>query len=100
MFRRLLRDSLIYSASTALTRGVQIILIPVYTRLLGPAEFGVVDMVAVFGALVNLTVALEISQGVARYLADARDESVRRSYASTGVIFSIGLGNFDNVGLK
>jgi O-antigen/teichoic acid export membrane protein len=90
MFRRLLRDSVIYSASTALARGVQIILIPVYTRLLGPAEFGVVEMVAVFGALVNLTVALEISQGVARYLADARDESVRRSYASTGVIFSVG----------
>lgn len=90
MFKRLLRDSVIYSASTALARGVQIILIPVYTRLLGPAEFGVVDMVAVFGALVNLTVALEISQGVARYLADAQKESDRRSYASTGVIFSVG----------
>ena len=90
MFRRLLHDSTIYGVSTLLARGVQIILIPVYTRLLGPAEFGVVDMVAVFDALVNLTVALEISQGIARYLADAQTESDRRSYASTGVIFSIG----------
>lgn len=90
MLKRLLRDSIIYGVSSALSRGVQIILIPVYTRILSPGEYGVVDMVAIFGALVNLTVALEISQGVARYLADAGSESERRNFASTGVIFSVG----------
>ena len=90
MINRLLRDSVVYGISTAFARGVQLLLVPVYTRILGPAEFGVVDMVVVFGALVNLTVALEISQGVARYLADARDEPSRRRYASTAVVFSLG----------
>jgi len=90
VLRHLARDTAIYGASTLLVRGVQIVLIPVYTRLLAPAEYGVVDMVVVLGALVNLTVALEISQGVARYLADTAGDADRRAYASTAVLFSAG----------
>lgn len=90
MFKQLLRSTILYGWATLISRGSQLLLIPIYTRMLSPGEFGMIDMVAVFGALVNLTVALEISQGVARYLADARDESVSRRYASTGVMFSVG----------
>lgn len=88
MLSRLARDTVIYGSSTLLVRGIQIVLIPVYTRLLGSNEYGIVEMVAVLGALVNLTVALEISQGVARHLADVTKGVERRSYASTAVLFS------------
>jgi O-antigen/teichoic acid export membrane protein len=77
MLEQLLRSTFLYGWATLISRGSQLVLIPIYTRMLSPGEFGVVDMVAIFGALVNLTVALEISQGVARYLADARNESDR-----------------------
>jgi O-antigen/teichoic acid export membrane protein len=89
MLQRLARDTLIYGAATFLVRGIQILLIPVYTRLLLPEEYGVLDMVVVFGALVNLIVALEISQGAARFLADAATESERQSYVATAVTFSL-----------
>ena len=89
MLRRLAKDSVIYGCSTLLVRGIQIVLIPVYSRVLGAGEYGIVETVAILGALVNLTVALEISQGMARYLADAPDESQRRSYASTAIAFSV-----------
>lgn len=88
-FKTLGRDAFIYGLSTLLTRGQQIVLIPIYTRFLGTAEYGAVEAMAIFGALVNLTVALEISQGVARYLADAPDLAARRRYAFTALLFSL-----------
>lgn len=86
--RRLGRDTLFYGLATLLVRGLQIFLIPVYSRALGSGDYGVVETVAIAGALVNLTVALEISQGMARYIADAPDERARRAIASTAVGFA------------
>jgi O-antigen/teichoic acid export membrane protein len=86
--QRLSRDTLLYGLSTLLVRGLQIFLIPVYSRTLGSGEYGVVETVAIAGALVNLTIALEISQGMARYIADSPDESARRALASTAVAFA------------
>lgn len=86
--QRLGRDTLLYGLSTLLVRGLQIFLIPVYSRALGSGDYGVVETVAIAGALVNLTVAMEISQGMARYIADAPDEPARRAFASTAVGFA------------
>lgn len=86
--RRLGRDALLYGLATLLVRGLQIFLIPVYSRALGTGEYGLVETVAIAGALVNLTVAMEIAQGMARYIADAPDESARRAYATTAVAFA------------
>jgi O-antigen/teichoic acid export membrane protein len=87
LFQRLGRDALIYGFANLLVRGIQIVLIPVYTRVLGSGEYGIVETVAIVAALVNLTVALEISQGMARYIADAPSDLQRRSYASTALGF-------------
>ena len=85
---RLGLDSVAYGLATLAVRGLQIFLIPMYSRALGAGEYGVVEMVAIIGALVNLTIALEVSQGMARYIADAPDESARRALASTAVTFA------------
>lgn len=93
--QRLGRDTVLYGLSTLLIRGLQIFLIPVYSRVLGTGEYGVVETVAIAGALINLTVALEISQGMARYVADATTEHDRRAFATTALIFaSIAYGVF------
>lgn len=86
--RRLGRDTLLYGLATLLVRGLQIFLIPVYSRALGSGDYGVVETMAIAGALVNLTVALEVSQGMARYIADAANERARRAFASTAVGFA------------
>jgi O-antigen/teichoic acid export membrane protein len=88
MLRRLGIDSVVYGIATLVVRGLQIFLIPVYTRALGSGDYGVVETVAILGALVNLTVALEISQGMARYIADTPNEGIRRAFASTAVGFA------------
>lgn len=86
---RLGSDAVCYGLSTFLVRGLQIILIPIYTRLLSSADYGVIDTITIAAALVNLTVALEIAQGMARFIADAKDDSASRSVATTAVAFAL-----------
>ncbi len=89
MLHRLGIDSVVYGGASLVVRGLQIFLIPIYSRALGSDDYGVIEIVAIAGALVNLTVALEISQGMARYIADAQDEPARRAFASTAIGFAV-----------
>jgi O-antigen/teichoic acid export membrane protein len=89
LLKRFLRDSAIYVIPTVLSRGLAVILVPLYTRVLSPADYGTLDMLVVFGSLVNLTVALEVSQGVARFYAGEQDPGRRVLYASSAFWFTV-----------
>jgi len=71
MVKRFLRDSVVYSLSTFISRGISFFLIPIYTRVFSPEDYGIIDIMAIFASIIHLTVALEISQSVARFFADA-----------------------------
>lgn len=87
-FRTLPRDTLVYGGASLLVRGQQLLLIPIYTQHLGAAQYGVVETMAIAAALANLTVALEVAQGMARSIADAPDNDARARYATTALIFA------------
>lgn len=89
MLKAFIRDSAIYAIPSIVSRGLAVILIPLYTRVLTPADFGSFDLLSAFAVLVNLTVALEVSQGVARYYSDEKDAERRVVYASSAFWFTI-----------
>ena len=89
MIRAFFRDSLIYTIPAILSRGLSIILVPLYTRVLSPIDYGALDMLMVFGSLANLTVALEVSQGVARFYAAEEEREKKVQYASTAFWFTL-----------
>lgn len=89
MLRRFLRDSAIYSISAILSRGVSVILIPLYTRFLQPYEYGVFDLLMIAATLANYLVSLEISQGLARVYSEARDEKEKCACVSAAAWFSV-----------
>jgi len=89
MLRRFLGDSVIYSISAILSRGVSVILIPLYTRFLQPYEYGVFDLLMIAATLANYLVSLEISQGLARVYSEARAESEKRACVSSAAWFCI-----------
>lgn len=98
MLTQLLRHGAIYTAGTLLTRALSLLLIPFYTRVLSPRDYGVLDLLLVIASLVNVTVALEISQGLARNYADAATSGDRRAYASTALWFTIGAYSIFSLG--
>lgn len=90
MLRQFLKDSAVYGAASVLVRSVSLVLVPLYTHVLVPEDYGVADILTVFTAFVAVTVSLEIAQAVARFFPDTKDPSERQGYASTSLWFSIG----------
>jgi O-antigen/teichoic acid export membrane protein len=88
VIKSFLKDALIYTIPTILSRGIAILLLPIYTRIATPAELGALDLFLIFGNIVALTVALEISQGIARYIPEITDGKQRLAYSSTGLYFT------------
>jgi O-antigen/teichoic acid export membrane protein len=88
--KRFFKDSAIYGFGKFLVYGIGFFLLPIYTHVFPPAEFGVVDILNNNVArLALVTVALEIAQAVFRFVPETKTPSERRAYASTALWFSI-----------
>jgi O-antigen/teichoic acid export membrane protein len=89
MLKAFVRDSAIYGAATVLVRGVALLAVPILTRFLSPADYGTIDIVAVFTSFAGVIVSLEIVQAVARFYPDTPDADERVSIASTSLWFAV-----------
>lgn len=98
MIKATLRDSLVYGLASLLSKGLAIFLLPIYTRVLAARDYGAYDLLLTLGALANLIVALEVSQGLARYWAEVSDEGSRVRMASTALWFTFGMYSLFLVG--
>lgn len=68
---------------------MSVFLLPIYTRVLAPNEYGVFDLIIVCGTFLNLAFGLEIYQAVARRLAEVSDPPARRVVSSTAFWFVV-----------
>lgn len=89
LLRQALGHSAQYGAASLVSRAASLLIVPIYTRVLTPSDYGQLDLLVAFGSLVQLTAALEVSQGLARHYADADSTDDRRILASTSLWFSI-----------
>lgn len=90
MIKRFFKDSFIYTFSLIITGGVSFFMLPFFTSFFDVEAYGVYDYLVVLGSFVGLTVALEISQGVARFVPEALDDTERkRRYSSASLWFTL-----------
>lgn len=89
MFRKFIKDSIIYTIPSLLSRSTSFFLIPLYTRILNPSTFGSFDLFLIFTNLINLTISLEITQAVARFYVDEESKNKKRLILSTSFWFTI-----------
>ena len=89
MIKQFVKHSFIYTFGNILTRGIGIFLIPIYTRYLSPTEYGIIDLFSIIASLISLTIALEISQAIARYYQDVHTQKEKAAYTSTAFIFTL-----------
>lgn len=87
MFKQFIKESFVYTIGNILVRGVSYLLLPFYTRVLTPDDYGITDLLFVFTSIASLAVALEIVQGVAIYFANSKDKDEETGYASTALWF-------------
>ena len=93
--RELWRDGAIYAAGTIVARGLALLLMPLVTRMLAPAEYGLFDLVVTSGVLANLVVPLETPQALARFWNEREAGAAQRRLAGTAWTFGVlGYGAF------
>ncbi|WP_341890089.1 oligosaccharide flippase family protein [Variovorax sp. YR752] len=89
MIGALWRDGAIYAAGAILARGIALLMLPLYTRVLAPADYGALDLIVTCGVLINLVVPLETAQALARFWNEREAGQARRRLAGTAWSFTL-----------
>jgi O-antigen/teichoic acid export membrane protein len=77
----------VYGVAALLSQGIGLLLFPFLAHHFSPRDYGIIDILALVAILANLTVALEVNQGLGRHFAEA-SERERVDYASTALLFT------------
>lgn len=88
MMRRFVKDAVIYALPMFLAKVISLILLPIYTRQLGPTDFGFIEFVAATSAILLLVLPLEINQAVARMLPESDDQNRQKKILSSALWFT------------
>ena len=90
MLRDLIKEGGLYTVANLLTKGLSLLLIPFYTTYFSPADYGIIDILVVFGAFFNAVISLQLSQGLGRYVGEDKISDVAKiKFASTAILFNI-----------
>lgn len=82
-FKQLAGDSLIYGISSVITSFISLLLVPVYTKIFSPTEYGVLNLVNVTFFLLNIFVVCGLDNSAAYWFWDKTELIERkRTFAS------------------
>ena len=73
MISDFLKNSVIYGIGKFIALFFGFLTIPIITSALSPEEYGIFDLLNLCLLLLNLTVAMEISQAVIRFMLETKD---------------------------
>lgn len=84
-------DSLIYGLSGIITRMIGIFLIPIYTRLFVPKDYGVINLINTTFFLLGLLVVCALDSSASRWFYDSKEEADHKKTFATWVWFQFSL---------
>lgn len=81
--KQLAGDSMIYGLSGVITRMIGIFLIPIYTRLFVPADYGIINLVNTTFFLIGLLMVCALDNSASRWFFDSTDtEDHKKTFGS------------------
>lgn len=83
LFKQLAGDSFVYGISGIITRFVAVFLVPVYTRIFTPEDYGVISLISNIFALLGILIILGMDNSMARWYYDEEDETSRKISLNT-----------------
>jgi O-antigen/teichoic acid export membrane protein len=90
--KRLLRHSSIYALGSILKNLVGFIMLPLYTRYLSPADYGVISLMLFMLTLFELLFAARLGYALPKMWAEDTSDSGRKTLISTALIFMAAIG--------
>jgi O-antigen/teichoic acid export membrane protein len=86
--KRFFRHTAVYMAGNLLYRGGAFVLLPLYTRVLTPTDYGTLELIAVAAALFQTLLSSGIAHATLRFYFEYPDERDRNAIVSTALILS------------
>jgi O-antigen/teichoic acid export membrane protein len=87
--RRVGRHTIIYAVGILLSRALSVVMLPIYTRYLTPADYGVMELIGMTLEVIAIFAGAQIALGIFRYYHKADTEAERNAVVSTALL---GLG--------
>lgn len=89
--RDLASDTVIYGLSGVISRFIGLFLVPIFTRIFSPADYGVLNLVSTTLAIVGMLAVLGLDAAADRWYWDTDDHSARKTAISTWFWTQLGL---------
>jgi O-antigen/teichoic acid export membrane protein len=89
--RRVSRQIIAYGTADVSILAINILLLPVFTRVLSPDEYGVFTLLLVFEALLKPALRCGLDGAFLRHYFEERTDRGRRSLSTTVLVFAVGL---------
>jgi O-antigen/teichoic acid export membrane protein len=80
------RHSMVYGIGIVLTKAVSFLLLPIYTRFLSPADYGVIQLIVMTFEVVSIFAGSRIAFGIFHFYHKAGTEEERRGVLSTSLL--------------
>lgn len=94
------KHAVIYGAGILLSKAVGFVMLPIYTRYLTPADYGVMSLIEMTLDVIAIMAGARLAAGVFRYYHKADEDDTRATIVSTALLtmgasyFTLGMGTF------
>lgn len=89
--RELARHTIVYGLGPVLGQVASFLLLPLYTHLLSPTDYGTLEIVVLASSVLNVFLGLQIVTQLLRLYHACEHDEDRRGVVSTAILFTAGL---------
>jgi O-antigen/teichoic acid export membrane protein len=86
---KLTKESVVYGLGQAIARGLQMVLVPVFTHAFVPAEYGVIELLGVVTSIAAFLVVMGTDAALARFFYEPGDTAERQTLVSTLAVWRL-----------
>lgn len=90
--RRLGRDTMVYAIGTVLARTLSLVMLPIYTRNLTPADYGVLQLLEMTVDVGTLLIVAGMTAGLQKFYFEAGSDTERKDLVASAFALEMGLG--------
>ena len=95
-FKEIVKDTFWYGISGTLARGLSIFLVPIYTKIFSPGDYGVIQGITIFISALSLFSNFQLHGGLFRYYYQYKEKNRLEELFSTVFIAILILSLFSN----
>ena len=85
LYARIVKSSAVYSVAVFAPTLASLVMLPIYTRYLSPADYGVIELLTLTQNLFSMLVGSRFAEALFYFYANAKDEDERNATVSTAL---------------